>query len=43
MKTYNSPVVDLLYLENEDVLTLSNDSHLYEAHLPLDYNHEFRF
>ena len=25
------------------VLTLSNDSHLYEAHLPLDYNHEFRF
>lgn len=25
------------------VLTLSNDSHLYEARLPLDYNHEFRF
>ena len=25
------------------VLTLSNDSHLYEAHLPLDYNHEIRF
>ena len=28
MKTYNSPVVDLLYLENEDVLTLSNDKGL---------------
>ena len=25
MKSYIAPVVDLLYLENEDVLTLSND------------------
>ena len=25
MNKYVSPVVDLLYLENEDVLTLSND------------------
>ena len=28
MKMYETPVVDLLCLENEDVLTLSNDKGL---------------